>query len=56
MTRNTTLLELVDTIGEHARTEGELIATVIELVNSGRVSLYGTFRGARFDPQSVGDL
>ena len=49
MTPNTTLLDLVNAISAHARSEAELIATVAYLVNSGRVRLCGTFKGARFD-------
>ena len=49
MTRNVTLLDLVNAISEQARNEAEVIATVVYLVNSGRVRLCGTFRGARFD-------
>ena len=29
--------------------QAELIATVVHLVNSGQVTLCGTFKGARFD-------
>ena len=49
MTPNTTLLDLVNAISAHARSEAELIATVAYLVNSGRVRLCGTFKGSRFD-------
>ena len=44
-----TLLDLVAAVSQFARTESELIATVVYLVNSGRVTLGGNFRGARFD-------
>jgi hypothetical protein len=49
MAQNVTLLDLVTAITEHARSEAEVIATVIHLVNTGKVRLCGTFRGARFD-------
>ena len=49
MTRNITLLDLVNAISEQARSEAEVIATVVYLVNSGRVQLCGTFKGARID-------
>ena len=49
MTLNVTLLDLVNAVSAHTRTEAELIATVAYLVNSGRVRLCGTFKGARFD-------
>jgi hypothetical protein len=48
MTLDTTLLELVTAVSAYARSEAETIATVVYLVNSGRVRLIGTFRGARF--------
>jgi hypothetical protein len=44
-----TLLDLVNAVAEHARSEAELIATVVYMVNQGHVRLCGTFRGARFD-------
>ena len=44
-----TLLDLVNAIAEHARSEAELIATVVYMVNQGHVRLCGTLRGARFD-------
>ena len=50
MARNVTLLELVSAVAEHARSENEMIATVVSMVNRGDVRLCGTFEGARFDP------
>ena len=44
-----TLLDLVAAVSQFARTESELIATVVYLVNSGTVTLGGNFRGCRFD-------
>ena len=44
-----TLLDLVAAVSQFARTEAELIATVVYLVNSGKITLGGNFRGARFD-------
>jgi hypothetical protein len=49
MPPNVTLLDLMNAVSAHARSETELIATVAYLVNSGRVRLCGTFKGARFD-------
>jgi len=49
MSRNVTLLDLVNAISQQARSEAEVIATVVSLVNSGRVRLCGTFKGARID-------
>ena len=49
MAQNMTLLDLVRAVSDHARSEAEVIATVVYLVNSGRVRLCGNFAGARFD-------
>ena len=49
MAQNMTLLDLVKVVSDHARSEAEVIATVVDLVNSGRVRLCGNFKGARFD-------
>jgi len=49
MTRNVTLLDLVNAVNDHARSEAELIATIVWMVNNGRVRLCGTFKGAHFD-------
>jgi hypothetical protein len=49
MALNVTLLDLVNAVSAHARSEAETIATVVYLVNSGRVRLCGTFKGGRFD-------
>jgi predicted nucleic-acid-binding protein len=43
----TTLLELVQTIGELTEDDREVVATVIEMLQSGRVRLIGNFRGQR---------
>ena len=49
MTRHTTMLELVTELSRHARTDDEVVATVIALVNSGAARLCGTFKGQRFE-------
>jgi hypothetical protein len=49
MSQNMTLLDLVKAVSEHAPSEAEVIATVVYLVNSGRVRLCGNFKDARFD-------
>ena len=54
MALNVTLLELVNAVSEHGRSEAEVIATVVYMVNSGRVRLCGTFKGARFDLSALG--
>ena len=43
----TTLLELVQTIGELTQDDREVVATVIEMLRNGRVRLIGNFRGQR---------
>src|SRR5262245_27174311 len=48
-----TLLELVEAVSDYAETNAETVATVVYLVNSGRVQLCGTFRGARFDLEAT---
>lgn len=42
-TRTTTLLELVRVIQDSARSDTEVVATITDLINSGRVVLGGTF-------------
>jgi hypothetical protein len=49
MVQNMTLLDLVMAVSEHAPSEADVIATVVSLVNSGRVRLCGNFKDARFD-------
>jgi hypothetical protein len=49
MPRDVTLLDLVIAVSRSARTDAEVIATVVYLVNSGMVRLSGNFRGTRFD-------
>lgn len=49
MTPKVTMLDLVSAVAEYATSDAELIATVVYLVNSGRVRPNGNFRGRRFD-------
>ncbi len=42
-----TMLELVQTVMEVTQTDAEVVATVVDLVNSGKVRLIGNFRGCR---------
>src|SRR5690242_11313953 len=53
MARNITLLDIVNAVAEYSRSEAELIATVVYMVNEGHVRLCGTFKGSRFDLTSV---
>jgi len=43
-----TLLELVAVVTDYSEDEAEVLATVVHLVNSGRVELIGNFRGCAF--------
>src|SRR5262249_54607874 len=47
--QKTTLPGLVEGVSHPPRSEAEVIATVVYLVNSGGVRLCGNFKGARFD-------
>jgi hypothetical protein len=44
-----TLLDLVRIVSEFATSDGEVVAAVVYLINSGKVRLCGTFAGARID-------
>ena len=48
-----TMKDLVNAIAEHAQNEAELIATVVYMVNSGKVRLRGRLAGARFDLEAL---
>jgi hypothetical protein len=43
----TTLLELVQALGELTDDDREIVATVVDLLRTGRVRLIGTLRGQR---------
>ena len=47
-----TLLDLINAISDQAKTEKEVVDTIVHLVNSRTVRLGGIFRGALID---VGD-
>jgi hypothetical protein len=53
MALRSTLLELVEAVSDYAETDAETVATVVYLVNSGRVQLCGNFHGARFDLEAT---
>ena len=44
-----TLLDVINAVGEHAKTPDELKAVVVHLVNSGKVKLSGELAGCRID-------
>ena len=48
-----TMKDLVSAIAEHAETDAEVVATVVYLVNSGKVHLRGRLAGARFDMDAL---
>ncbi|MDG2307581.1 MAG: hypothetical protein P8R42_23590 [Candidatus Binatia bacterium] len=48
-----TMLDLVTAVSEDASSEAELLATVVYMVNSGRVRLGGNFRGCQFDLEQL---
>jgi hypothetical protein len=41
----TTLLELVQAVSEVVEDEGEVVATIVDMLESGRARLVGSFRG-----------
>jgi len=45
--RHITLLELVQAVQDHARSDAEVVAVITHLVNSGRVVLSGNFARRR---------
>ena len=44
-----TLLDVINAVGEHAKTPDELKAVVTHLVNSGKVKLCGEFAGCKIE-------
>ena len=44
-----TLLELAETVSNFATSDNEVVATVVYLINSGKVQLCGNFAGAKID-------
>jgi hypothetical protein len=45
--RKTTFLDLVQAVSDYATSDAEIVATVVYLINSGKVQLCGNFAGAR---------
>ncbi len=52
MTPTVTLHEVIAAVSEFAHSENEVIATIVHLVNTGRVRLRGDFAGAHIDLSS----
>jgi len=55
MAPTVTLLDLVTEVAKYARSDKEVIATVADMVNTGRVRLWGNFNGAHFDLDALTD-
>jgi hypothetical protein len=53
MNAHVTMQDLISAVSEFARSEAELVATVVWMVNSGSVRLGGDAAGGRFDLRSV---
>jgi hypothetical protein len=51
-----TLRELIAAVAEYAQSENEVVATVVHLVNSGRVRLRGHLAGAHIEYASAAPL
>ena len=53
MAPTVTMNDLVSAVAENAENDAEILATVVYLVNSGKVRLGGHLAGARFDMDSL---
>ena len=47
--RQSTLLDLIQSVSDSANNDDEIVATVAYLINSGRVRLCGNFAGAKIN-------
>ena len=54
--KTTTLLDLVQTVGQFAKDDTETGMVVAHMINSGRVQLEGTFAGAKISYASPLDV
>jgi hypothetical protein len=54
-TRYPTLLDVIQAVSEVAASDQETLATVADLINSGRVRLYGDAAGATIDVSATED-
>ena len=52
----TTLLDLVQTVGQFAKDDTEIVTVIAHMINSGRVQLGGTFAGAKISYASPLDV
>jgi hypothetical protein len=53
MAPRVTMQDLVNAVAEHAKSDAEILATVVHMVNTGLVQLAGKPRGARFDLRTL---
>lgn len=56
MAPHVTMQDLVSAVSENAKSEAEVVATVVHMVNAGLVNLEGKFKGARFDLNALPPL
>ena len=49
ITTQYTLFDLIQAVSEYAASENEVVATVTDLINSGKVQLIGSLTGAQID-------
>ncbi len=48
--RRTTLLDLVETVQDHTRSDAEVVAVIAHMIETGRLVLVGNFSGPAADP------
>jgi hypothetical protein len=53
MAPQVTMKDLVSAVAENAKSDAEIVATVVHMVNAGLVHLDGKLKGARFDLRSL---
>jgi len=56
MAPHVTMQDLVSAVSENAKSEAEVVATVVHMVNAGLVNLDGKLKGARFDLNALPPL
>jgi len=54
--KKTTLLDLVQTVSQFAKSDTETVMVVAHMINSGRVQLCGNFAGAKISYASPLDV
>jgi hypothetical protein len=53
MAPQVTMKDLVSAVAENAKSDAEIVATVVHMVNTGLVHLDGKLKGARFDLRAL---